>query len=230
MQKTLFLFLISLPAFAASNDSGQQNGSIDKCRMGYAIESNATIAKNVDGDTVHVRTTSGTYSVRMLGVDTPETHFMGKSQGEWGERAAARTQELIPIGTQVRLEFSEESCDGHGRVLAFVNVGKANINLQLAKEGMAVNYCVAPTFEHCDEIGTAVAKAQAKKLGMFSDPKVELPYDFRRRMQNNEQRSYVGNWSTKEVLPPGNQNSVPVAQRVFFYSKEDIKEPFYLAN
>lgn len=226
IRNVLFALLLSTStAFAALPGE-----VLDKCKPGIPLEKSGTIAKSVDGDTVHVTTRSGTYSVRMLGIDTPETHFMGKSQGEWGEKAAARNQELIPVGTKVSLDFGGEPCDSHGRVLAFIFKGKTNINAQLAGEGLAVNYCVAPTFEYCDIIGREVGQAIEQREGMFSDPNAELPYDFRRRLQGHEQRSYVGNFTTKEVLPPGNQNSVPVAERVFFYTADEIRAPFHLVK
>ncbi len=226
--KFLSLILMSLSATAFASEYNLE--AMSKCSPGKPIESSGTVEGGVDGDTVHVRTTSGTYSIRLLGMDTPETHFNGKSQGVWGERAAARAQELLPVGTLVNLEFSADPCDSHGRPLAFVHTKGMLVNLQMAKEGLAVNYCVAPTFEHCQEIGDATTAAIQNKTGMFSDPKVELPYDFRRRIGGNVQRSYVGNWTTHEVFSPGNQEKTPVGQRVFFYQREDVKAPFHIVN
>lgn len=203
---------------------------IAKCNLGEPVERDGEITRVVDGDTAHVKTTSGTYSVRFLGIDTPETHFMGKSQGKWGELAAKKNAELLPIGARVQLEFGEEPCDSHGRVLAFIHKDNMNVNKELVKAGLAVNYCVAPTFQHCDEIGEEAKTAKKQKLGMFAESNVELPYDFRRRVQGKEQRSFVGNTKTKNVLPPGYQNSTPMEMRVFFYTQEQIKDPYRLVS
>jgi micrococcal nuclease len=166
----------------------------------------------------------------MLGIDTPETHFMGRSQGRWGDEAAAQMAQLLPVGTRVRLEFTQESCDAHGRLLAHVFNGKVHANAEILKQGLAVNYCVAPSFTYCKEFAGYVANAEESRIGMFSDPRHELPYDFRRRIEGNPQRSYVGNLSTGEVFTPGHQDDVPVAQRVFFYRKSDIKAPFHIVG
>ncbi|MGE3260478.1 MAG: thermonuclease family protein [Bacteriovoracia bacterium] len=201
-----------------------------KCNKATELPVNASVDRVVDGDTVIIRVPTGTYSVRMMGIDTPETHFMGKSQGEWGDKAAELLSDLLPVGTKVRLEYTAESCDAHGRLLAHVFKGKLHTNAEMVKQGLAANYCVAPSFEYCREIGNHVANAIKYRLGMFADSNAELPYDFRRRIGGNEQRSFVGNLSTKEVLTPGHQDDVPVAERVFFYRQSDVKAPYFIAK
>lgn len=201
-----------------------------KCDRRNLPETEGVIERGVDGDTVMVRTDSGTYSIRMLGIDTPETHYLGKSQGEWGEKAAARLKKILPAGTEVTLELNSEGCDKYGRVLAYVFKGDKNINVQMAKEGWAVSYCVGPDTKYCEEIGAYVNQAIAARKGMFSDPDLELPYDWRRRMSDRGWESYVGNLRTKEVFEPGSNDRVPVGDRVFFMDKRDIHAPFFLAD
>ncbi len=205
----------------------------DKCAQGEEIEKTGTVAGGVDGDTVHVKTRSGTYSVRLLGIDTPETHFMGKSQGVWAEKASKAMQRMLPVGTKVKLEFGQTPCDSHGRALAQIfkgTKGNLHVNAEILKMGLAVNYCVAPEFRYCDEFSRYVENAIENGTGMYADPKVELPYDFRRRIGKNEQRSYVGSLRTKEVLPPGNQDRTPVAERVFFYTREMVQAPYHIVE
>jgi micrococcal nuclease len=221
-----FVLIAAVLAFTAINAEAK----LDKCNKDTKIDNTAVIQGGVDGDTVHITVSSGTYSVRFLGIDTPETHFQGKSQGKWGDAAAAKMGELLPVGTQVRLEFGAEACDEHGRVLADIWVGNLHTNAEMVRLGLAVNYCVAPEFKYCDEFARDVQNAIDQKLGMFSDPTMELPYDFRRRISKKEQRSYVGNLQTKVVLPPGHQNDTPVADRVFFFTPDLIQAPYHLQN
>ena len=234
---------ISIPAFAAdhpetlTNEYGLQSFSgpeifgRKKCNKDDLIDAKASVERGVDGDTVMVKASDGgSYSVRMMGIDTPETHYLGHSQGEWGEKAGERLREILPAGTKVRLEFSDEGCDKYGRVLAFVWKGKLNVNAQMAKEGLAVSYCVGPNVTHCEEIGKNVNEAVENRLGMFSDSDVELPYDFRHRISNREWTYFVGNIQTNQVFRPGNNEQVPVGDRVFFFKKKDIEAPFFLAD
>lgn len=203
---------------------------IDKCNKDTHIDTHAVVAGGVDGDTIHITVPAGTFSVRFIGIDTPETHFQGKSQGQWGEAAAAEMARMLPVGTPVTLEFGSEPCDMHGRVLADVWVGNVHTNAEMVKKGLAVNYCVAPEFKYCDEFARYTQNAIDNQLGMFSDKNVELPYDFRRRIENQTQRSYVGNIQTKEVRAPGHQNDTPVADRVFFFTPDLIQAPYHLVN
>ncbi|MGZ3658150.1 MAG: thermonuclease family protein [Bdellovibrionota bacterium] len=210
--------------------TAQAEAKIDKCNKDTKIDSHAVIAGSVDGDTVHITVSAGTFSVRFIGIDTPETHFMGKSQGLWGETAAREMARMLPVGQEVTLEFGTQQCDFHGRVLADVWVGKLHANAEMVKKGLAVNYCVAPEFKYCDEFARDTQNAIDQQLGMFSDKNVELPYDFRRRIENQTQRSFVGNIQTKEVHSPGHQNDVPVADRVFFFTPDLISAPYKLVN
>ena len=228
-----FVSALALGAcIALSANADSSNGfKTDKCDKNSPISKSATIVKNVDGDTVHIQTAEGIFSVRMLGIDTQETHFYGKSQGQWAEEAArVMKEELVPLGTEVKLEFGTEFCDSYGRVLAHLFRKNLHINAEMVKRGLAVNYCVAPDLSYCDDFSRYTENAIRRRLGMFSDKAVELPYDFRRRIENAPQRSYVGNIETKIVLTPGHQNDIPTYDRVFFYSRETVKEPFRIVE
>jgi micrococcal nuclease len=230
MKTLLVLATLALSLNGAAFAGFQGQDKLDKCNKDTRIPATATIAKGVDGDTVHIKTDVGTFSVRMLGMDTPETHFYGKSQGKWGEEAARVMDELLPLGTQVTVQVGVEGCDMHGRVLAYLSKDGMNVNAEMLKRGLAVNYCVAPELATCDEFARYTQNAIDRKLGMFSEQGVELPYDFRRRIENQPQRSYVGNLETKEVHSPGHQNDVPVADRVFFFTKESVQSPYHLVD
>jgi len=77
------------------------------------------ITKIVDGDTINVEPFSdGEDSVRLLGIDTPETNYEGRSQGEHADAAKAYLNQLISVGDTVRIETDKEEQDKYGRVLA----------------------------------------------------------------------------------------------------------------
>jgi micrococcal nuclease len=230
--KTIFVTL-SLLALPLSLASAQFDGPYiqkQQCDSRKPIEKNVEIVSNADGDTVNVKAKSGVYAVRMIGMDTPETHYFGHSQGQWGEVASERLAELLPPGTKVKLEFAPGICDSYGRILAHIFKGKNHVNKQMVKEGLAVNYCMYPSVSHCEELGELARKAIEKRLGMFIDSNVELPYDFRRRISKRQQSSYVGSLITKEVFRPGNQDRTPVPERIFFSSQKAISDPFYLVD
>lgn len=215
---------------AALQTQETQTQASDKCERDTAISPNAEVVRGVDGDTVVVKAGRKTYSIRMLGIDTPETHYLGKSQGKWGEIAADRLKKILPVGTKVTLETGNEVCDKYGRVLAYVFKGTTNVNLQMAKEGLAVNYCIFPGIAHCEEIGNHVTAAIRAKKGMFSDEEVELPYDFRRRVSNRVHTSFIGSMKTKFVYHPEHIARIPVGERLFFGQENMIRLPYRLVD
>lgn len=185
-----------------------------------------------DGDTVKVREngTGRSFKVRFLSIDTPETHYRGQSQGVWGEKASERLQELLPAGASVEIEFDRERCDSYKRVLGYVSRDRDLVNERMVREGLAVNYCIAPNLVHCDEIGRAATQSIEAREGMFSDPEIELPYDFRRRIDGSRPTKYVGSRITHQVLRPENQDRIPVGDRVFFTRVSSIALPYRLAE
>ena len=204
--------LVSLQAHAFDQDK------LDKCDNKSPPPQRVKVAKGVDGDTIHVTSGKKTWSVRLLGIDTPETHYMGKSQGYWGEKAAEHMAELLPEGTSVRMEFDAEVCDKNGRVLAHIWKAKEHINLQMVKEGYAVNYCYYPSLLHCNGFGDAANHAAENRLGFFSDPSTEIPYIWRRKIRGGDSTSVIGDRNTKLVYKYENIDQVPVGDRVFFAS------------
>src|ERR1700712_4979289 len=78
----------------------------------------ATVIRAIDGDTVVVRTSSGrTETVRLLGIDTPETHDPRKPVQCFGPEAAAYTKREL-TGRAVRLQPDLGARGNDGRPLA----------------------------------------------------------------------------------------------------------------
>src|SRR3954453_17871133 len=64
----------------------------------------AQVVRPVDGDTLVARAAGRTFYVRLLGIDTPETHRPGTPVECGGPQATARMSALAPPGTNIRLE------------------------------------------------------------------------------------------------------------------------------
>jgi micrococcal nuclease len=131
----------------------------------------ATVDDVVDGDTVRVRFAGrrGTESVRLIGIDTPETHGPGGLRECYGQEASVRTAGLLPQGTEVRLVRDEEARDRYGRLLAYVYRARDDlfVNLSLAREGYAAALSIEPNTAHRDELVAAVDRARAGGLGLW---------------------------------------------------------------
>jgi micrococcal nuclease len=107
----------------------------------------ARVVRVVDGDTVVVSLDGGRdQSVRLLGIDTPETRKPGTPIECGGPQATASMEELAPPGTAVGLERdpSQDRVDRYGRLLAYVRLpdGRLAEEAQLAA-GWATVYVFA---------------------------------------------------------------------------------------
>lgn len=187
----------------------------------------ATVLYVSDGDTVVLRASDGTkVRVRMLGIDTPETHFNNKSQGVWAERATSRLKELLPQGSSVSVSFDRTLCDSNGRTLAYLEADGIDVNRQMILEGWAINYCVAPNLNRCEEYGLLAQQNAQRESGFLGDPSVRIPYLFRADVHENQREYFIGNIVTKIVVSSTQMESVPIGQRVFFYSARRVQPPF----
>jgi len=186
--------------------------------------------RDVDGDTVRVMIKNKSVSVRFLGIDTQETHFQGQSQGFWADKASALMTHLIKNEKKVTLEFENARCDRYGRILAYVRVGKRMLNDLMLEQGLAVNYCIAPHLRYCGQFAKRVEKAAHDRDGMYADPKMEIPYVWRRKISNKPMDKLVGSIRTFQVYPPKEYMRIPLWDRVFFMDAADIKPPFQLAR
>src|SRR3954447_8647890 len=83
----------------------------------------AVVTRVVDGDTIHVRAAGGRdVAVRLLGIDTPETHRPNTPVECGGPQASASMARIAPPGTRVRLasDPTQDRVDRYGRTLAYV--------------------------------------------------------------------------------------------------------------
>jgi micrococcal nuclease len=82
----------------------------------------AVVVRPIDGDTLVARAGGRTFYVRLLGIDTPETHRPGTPVECGGPQASARMNALAPPGAHIRLETdaTQDRVDRYGRLLAYV--------------------------------------------------------------------------------------------------------------
>ena len=123
----------------------------------------------IDGDTIEVVIGGQTETVRLLGIDTPETVHPTRPIECFGPEASAATSELLPEGTPVRLERDVELRDHFGRLLAFVyrSDDNAMVNLALISAGMAEANQVGVNRAFQDRFTRAERIARVNRIGMW---------------------------------------------------------------
>ncbi len=130
----------------------------------------ATVVRITDGDTLHVRVNGASERVRLIGIDTPETHKPGTPVECFGAEATKALGRLLPAGTPIRLERDVEARDRYGRLLAYVYrvADGLFVNLEMAQTGFAAPYTYPPNVAHTDVFVAAAADARDAGRGLWS--------------------------------------------------------------
>ena len=129
----------------------------------------ATVVRITDGDTLRVRIEGREERVRLIGIDTPETHGRGGLRECFGKEATDHLEDLLPAGSAVRLVRDVEPRDRYGRLLAYVYRDRDDlfINLAQARDGYAAVLTYPPNVAHADEFVAAVGDARAANKGLW---------------------------------------------------------------
>jgi micrococcal nuclease len=143
VRKTLFLLLLSSLA---------------------AVAHAQVVTRVVDGDTINV---SGVGSVRLIGVDTPETVDPRKPLQYFGAEASAFTKSLAQ-GKTVRLEYDTQRTDKYMRTLAYVYLPDAALlNAEIIRQGYGHAYTVFP-FRYLDQFRGYEREAREAQRGLWA--------------------------------------------------------------
>ena len=99
------------------------------------------VTRVVDGDTIKVRVRNRTETVRLIGIDTPETH-RPDTPVECGGRAATRQMRRLAEGRRVTLvaDPTQDRRDRYDRLLAYADAATGDLAEQLLRSGWGVVY------------------------------------------------------------------------------------------
>jgi micrococcal nuclease len=127
------------------------------------------VTRDVDGDTIDVQQGSTKETVRLIGIDTPETHDPRKTVQCYGPEAAAHTKSVLE-GHDVRLAPDPEDSDRdkYNRILRYVYLPDGTLyNAELVQDGWAFAYTVFP-YSKLDEFKGLETQAQAAGRGLWA--------------------------------------------------------------
>lgn len=129
-------------------------------------EGEQVVTRVVDGDTIEV---SGGQSVRLIGIDTPETRHPQRGVECFGREASRYTASLLPEGTRVRLVMDVEKYDRYDRILAYVYRVEDGlfVNAKLVEEGYAQPYTVPPNVAHAGMFARLAREAREQERGLW---------------------------------------------------------------
>jgi micrococcal nuclease len=163
------LAIMSLAAVAAANACGSSQRGV--AAPALASSQRATFVRDVDGDTIKVRLSDGTeHSVRLIGIDTPETHKPGVKVECGGREASALAAAWAKPGDRVTLAYdpTQDRSDRYGRLLAYVSANGRSLQLSQLRAGWAEVYVYAHhPFQRVESFRRAQESAKKHGRGVW---------------------------------------------------------------
>lgn len=158
-----------------------------------------TVTRVVDGDTVDISpSVEGFSRVRLIGVDTPETHF---GTQPYGREASEFTKRRLE-GKDVILELDVQKRDPYDRLLAYVHLPQARMfNEVLLREGYAQVATFPPNVRHVELFEVAQRYARENEKGLWRLPDGSLC------QQTDRGNGIGGGCSGTENAPSGEAQS-----------------------
>jgi endonuclease YncB( thermonuclease family) len=148
------------------------NGGKPAGQDAVVAEEEGEVVYVTDGDTIKVMRGGTKETVRLIGVDTPETKDPRKPVQCFGREASKKTTDLL-LGKHVRLEYDPVAGDKdkYGRLLRYVFLDDGtNISRQLIFDGYAHEYTYeAQLYKYRDDFTAAEEDARENKRGLWAD-------------------------------------------------------------
>ena len=126
-------------------------------------EEKGTVTRVIDGDTIEV---SGVGTVRMIGIDTPETVDPDQEPEPYGYAASDFTKQNLE-GEKVRLELGSDPKDDYDRTLAYVWHGGELYEERILLTGFAEVLIIEPNDKYQQQLEEAESAAKFNNLGMW---------------------------------------------------------------
>jgi micrococcal nuclease len=133
-----------------------------------AAQTEALVTEVVDGDTIKVVVDGQTYTLRYIGIDTPETVHPDKPVEWMGPEASAANRRLV-AGQTVYLEKDVSETDRYGRLLRYVYLADGLfVNAELVRLGYAHASTYPPDVKHQDHFLEMQREAREAGRGLWS--------------------------------------------------------------
>ncbi len=162
----LTLLLVVAVSYLSNNSQKIEQGS---SAIQSQNPSTYTVTKFYDGDTIAINMNGSIEKVRLIGVDTPETHDPRKAVQCFGQAGADFTKNLI--GDQkLRLEADpiNQNRDRYNRLLRYVYLPDGRlVNAEIIKQGYGFAYLSFP-FTKSDEFRQLQTEAREQNRGLWN--------------------------------------------------------------
>lgn len=121
----------------------------------------------VDGDTLKINFNGKEESLRLIGVDTPESVHSDSSKNTAEGKIASDYTKSILEGKNVAVEFDVQERDQYGRLLGYVWVNGKMFNKTLVQEGYAKIATYPPNVRYVEDFTQQQTQARNNKKGFW---------------------------------------------------------------
>ncbi len=144
-------------------------GVLSSCTNTNTSQSDlATIVSVVDGDTIVLRVQDQTETVRLLGIDTPETVHPTKPIECFGPEASAFTKATLVEGSLVELLRDVEPRDRYQRLLVYLFLADGTLfNQLLIDRGLARTLSIEPNTAFASQFASHESSARNRRVGLW---------------------------------------------------------------
>ena len=145
-------------------------------------DSQGTILRVIDGDSLLVSEGGSQVNVRLIGIDAPEAEDNPKAEQDAaanheslavvirnGKEAENYLKTIVRAGERITLVTDSQTKDGYGRLLAYVYLSDGKLlNEKIIRAGYAVPLAIPPDVKFQKEFESAYESALKGKRGLWS--------------------------------------------------------------
>jgi len=137
------------------------------------LTAQARVTSVIDGDTLKVRFANGVRTtVRLIGIDTPETRKPGTPVQCGGRAATARMKQIAyrngkGRSVTIRTDPTQDLTDRYGRLLSYVAAGGTDFGRTMVSSGWAKTYVYRVDFQRVAAYRSAARSAKSAGRGVF---------------------------------------------------------------
>ena len=144
-------------------------GVLSSCTNADILQADvATIVSVVDGDTIVLKVQNQTETVRLLGIDTPETVHPSKPIECFGPEASAFTKATLIKGSAVKLVRDVEPRDRYQRLLVYLFLADGTLfNQLLIDRGFARTLSIEPNTAFASQFAAYESNAKNRRVGLW---------------------------------------------------------------
>lgn len=218
-----------------------QNTEIENNNTNNEDIETVEVASVVDGDTIKVYLGGERYTIRMIGIDTPESVHPDASKNTiYGQKASDYAKQNIEKGQTVYLSKDVSDRDKYDRLLRYVWLEKPTdvndeneirekmYNARVVLDGYANVYEYAPNNTLYNLFLSFEAEAAQNNRGLWAENGLNTENIEKEEAQKEaEEDIFIGNKNSKKLHSSHCTDLPQEKNRVYFDSKEEAIEQGY---